>query len=140
MEKLYLLYNLLLIGSTVFAAIFGGKTGKIGAVIFWVATFMSAWATTLNPEWRGTSYAMMAVDSLCLLALLLLAFASNRYWPIWATGLQLIAVITHVATIIDPKIVPGIYDSLSGFWSIPILLVMVSGTMLDRNTDKVKMA
>lgn len=137
MEKLYILYNILLIGSTGFAAIFGGKTGKVGAAIFGVASGLSVWATTLNPEWQGTSYALMAVDSLCLLALLLLACASTRYWPIWASGLQLIAVVTHVATIIDPKIVPKIYDSLSGFWSIPILLIMVCGTMMDRNTDKV---
>jgi hypothetical protein len=123
-----------------FAAIFGGKTGKVAAVIFFAANSMSIWATSISPDWQGTSYAMMLVDSLCFFALMALAMTSNRYWPIWALGLQLISVLTHVATIIDPTIFPGIYDSLSGFWSIPILLVMVWGTVLDRKYEKLDMA
>jgi hypothetical protein len=133
-------YNVLLFGSIAFAAIFGGRTGKAAALIFCIANNLSIWATSINPDWKGTSYSMMSVDCLCFLALMVLAMTSNRYWPIWALGLQLISVVTHVATIIDPLIFPGIYDSLSGFWSIPILLVMVWGTILDRKQQSLDLA
>jgi hypothetical protein len=132
MGTVLLSYNILLFGSIAFAAICGGRTGKAAALIFFIANSLSIWATSFSPDWEGTSYSMMLVDCLCFFALMALAITSNRYWPIWALGLQFISVVTHVATIIDPFIFPGIYDSLSGFWSIPILLVMVWGTILDR--------
>jgi hypothetical protein len=137
MGTVLIAYNILLFGSIAFAAIFGGKTGKAAALIFCIANSLSIWATSFSPDWKGTSYAMMSVDCLCLIALMALAMTSNRYWPIWALGLQLTTVITHVATIIDPFIFPGIYDSLSGFWSIPILIVMVWGTILDRKHQNI---
>jgi hypothetical protein len=114
----------------------GGRTGRAGAIIFFTASALSAWATTINPNWQGTAYAMLMVDVLCLFALIGLALLSSRYWPIWALGLQSVSVATHVATMIDANIMPGIYDSMSGFWSIPILTIMVAGTMLDRSAKR----
>jgi len=60
-----------------------------------------------------------------------LACNSGRYWPIWATGFQIVAVATHFASLWIPDIVPIAYQALLSFWSIPILGVMVAGTWLD---------
>jgi hypothetical protein len=133
MNLVILTYNVILYSSLAYAALLGGKTGKAGAAIFFTANGLSISATHINPEWVGTAYAMLAVDTLCLLALIFLVFSSDRYWPIWAVGLQLVTVATHVTTIIDPDIVPASYDVIAGFWSIPILFIMVRGTILDRN-------
>ncbi|NJM50854.1 MAG: hypothetical protein HC843_08205 [Sphingomonadales bacterium] len=56
----------------------------------------------------------------------------NRGWLIWCAGLQLAALITHFATVVAPDFSPVVYQALIEFWSIPILLVMVAGIMLDR--------
>ena len=85
----------------------------------------------MQPDWAGTSYAVFAADLACLLALAFLACISSRYWPIWATGFQIVAVATHIATFWIPDVVPAAYQALLSFWSMPILGVMVAGTRLD---------
>jgi hypothetical protein len=115
-----------------YASFFGGRTGKAGAGIFVAATILSYYAAMIDPTWASTSYALFAVDGLCLLALATLAANTNRFWPIWAAGFQIAAVATHLATIWAPGLLPKAYQALLSFWSIPILWVMVAGTWKDR--------
>jgi hypothetical protein len=96
-----------------YAGINGGRTDRAGAAIFIVATILSAAAATMNPSWATTSYGLFAVDGGCLLALLILALNSNRYWPIWAMGFQTVAVATHMATLWLPDFLPKSYHTLS---------------------------
>lgn len=119
-----------------YASINGGRTGRAGAIIFVVATVLSAGAAALNPTWASTSYGLFAVDTGCLLALVVLAMNSNRFWPIWALGFQTVAVATHIATMWLPDIVPVSYQALLSFWAIPILWVMVTGTRKDRQYEQ----
>lgn len=113
----------------------GGRTGRAGSAIFVVASLLTAAGGMLDPSWTSTSYAVLAVDGTCLLALAALAVNSNRFWPIWATGFQIVAVATHIATILVPDIVPKAYYAILSFWSIPILWVMVAGTRKDRRYE-----
>jgi hypothetical protein len=85
----------------------------------------------MNANWAGTSLELFAVDAGCLLALLILALMSNRFWPIWALGFQIVAVATHLATLSIPDVVPKSFQALLSFWAIPILWVMVVGTHKD---------
>lgn len=119
-----------------YASLVGGRTGRSGSVIFLAAAAWTALATTVDPSWASTSYAVFAVDSGCLLALIALAVHSTRFWPIWAVGFQTVAVATHLATLWMPDIVPKAYQALLSFWAIPILWVMVAGTRKDWNYEK----
>ena len=114
----------------------GGRTGKAGAVIFVAASLLTGVAATIDRGWTRTSYTVLAVDAACLLALAALAANSNRFWPIWAVGFQIVAVATHVATIWIPDIVPKAYHAMQALWTIPILCVMVAGTRKDRKYEK----
>lgn len=136
MDILLLLYNVALLLCSVYASINGGRTGKIGAAIFISATVLSSAAALINPNWAGISWGLLAVDSGCLLALLILALTSDRYWPIWAMGFQTVAVATHFATLSAPDFVPKSYQALLSFWAIPILWVMVVGTRKDRRYEQ----
>jgi hypothetical protein len=119
-----------------YASLVGGRTGRTGSAIFLTAAAATALATTVDPSWASTSYAVFAVDGGCLLALAALAVNSNRFWPIWAVGFQTVAVATHLATLWMPDIVPKAYQALLSFWAIPILWVMVAGTRKDWNHEK----
>lgn len=136
MDILQIAFVLALLLSVIYGSVAGGRTGQAGSAIFILATFLSAAGAMLNPEWASTSYAVFAVDAGCLLALVVLAMNSNRFWPIWAMGFQLVAVATHVATIWIPDIFPKAYQALLSFWSIPILWVMVAGTRKDRKYER----
>jgi hypothetical protein len=131
MNFLVAVYLLTLLASSLYALLFGGRTGRAAVAIFGVASGLTSFATQINPNWVSTSYGVFMVDAACLLALLLLALVSNRYWPIWAVGFQTISVATHLATIVAPDILPKAYQAIAAFWSLPILAAMVVGTTLD---------
>jgi hypothetical protein len=131
MDTILLAFYSALLLCAAYASINGGRTGKTGSAIFILATILSAAAVRMNPSWAGTSLGLFAVDAGCLLALLILALMSNRFWPIWALGFQIVAVATHLATLSIPDVVPKSFQALLSFWTIPILWVMVAGTHKD---------
>jgi hypothetical protein len=131
MDTILLAFYSALLLCAAYASVNGGRTGKIGSAIFILATILSAAAAQTNPNWAGTSLGLFAVDAGCLLALLILALMSNRFWPIWALGFQIVAVATHVATLSIPDVVPKSFQALLSFWTIPILWAMVVGTHKD---------
>ena len=135
MDTILLAFYSALLLCAAYASKNGGRTGKTGSAIFIVATILSAAAVRMNPSWAGTSLGLFAVDAGCLLALVMLALASNRFWPIWALGFQIVAVATHLATLFIPDVVPKSFQALLSFWAIPILWVMVTGTHKDRQHE-----
>ena len=135
MDTILLAFYSALLLCAAYASKNGGRTGKTGSAIFIVATILSAAAVRMNPSWAGTSLGLFAVAAGCLLALVMLALASNRFWPIWALGFQIVAVATHLATLFIPDVVPKSFQALLSFWTIPILWVMVTGTHKDRQYE-----
>jgi len=131
MDTILLAFYSALLLCAVYASANGGRTGKAGSAIFVVASVLTVAAARMHPSWAGTSLGLFAVDAGCLLALLILALASNRFWPIWALGFQIVAVATHLATLSIPDVVPKSFQALLSFWAIPILWVMVAGTHKD---------
>jgi hypothetical protein len=131
MDTILLAFYSALLLCAAYASVNGGRTGKAGSAIFILATILSAAAVRMNPHWAGTSLGLFVVDAGCLLALLILALMSNRFWPIWALGFQTVAVATHLATLYIPDVIPKSFQALLSFWTIPILWVMVAGTHKD---------
>jgi hypothetical protein len=131
MDTILLAFYYALLLCAAYASVNGGRTGKAGSAIFIVASITTVAAAQTNPNWAGTSLGLFAVDAGCLLALLILALMSNRFWPIWALGFQIVAVATHLATLSIPDVVPKSFQALLSFWTIPILWAMVVGTHKD---------
>lgn len=85
----------------------------------------------------GSSYAeteliIFAIDLLLLCGLYALMISSRRYWPIWMTGFHLIAVVTHLSSLLAPSFAPLIYWAMGSFWAIPMPLALLVGVELDR--------
>ncbi len=59
------------------------------------------------------------------------ALTSDRYWPIWFAAMQTLTVVTLVITPTQIGLPHLILLNLAGFWSLPALLVMTWGTILD---------
>jgi hypothetical protein len=131
MDTILLAFYSALLLCVAYASVNGGRTGKAGSAIFILATVLSEVAVRMTPNWAGSSLELFAVDGGCLLALVILALISNRFWPIWALGFQTAAVATHLATLSIPDVVPKSFHAMLSFWAIPILWVMVVGTHKD---------
>lgn len=69
----------------------------------------------------------MAVDLIVFAVFLMVALRSDRFWPLWITGLQLTTILAHLLKAIDFKLLPAAYGAAERFWSYPILIVIAVG-------------
>lgn len=119
-----------------YAALMGGRDGKIAAGLLVGATLLTIPADELNHHWIGTQYGVMAVDTLLAAALFIFALSSRRWWPVWMAGFSLVSVSAHLASMITSTLTFKLYAATATFWALPILLVMVGGIWLDRRARK----
>ncbi|MDI1296431.1 MAG: hypothetical protein PSY12_11190, partial [bacterium] len=81
---------------------------------------------------HATQFWLMLVDLGTCAALMWLMLRSDRYWPIWVAGCQLMTVLTHIVTFLRPDFTDLIYAGLSTVWIIPLFLFAIIGIELDR--------
>lgn len=123
------LYDLALLMACLVAWRWGGLREWIGAAIVIGASGASAMApTAARLLGLPPAYPYGVVDVLTLVAFDALMVRSRIGWPIWATGVQLAAVMIHIAMIIEPVRVRP-YLLLQGKLAYPILLVLVIGSL-----------
>jgi hypothetical protein len=79
-----------------FAILKGDRTERMGAGLLLVAWAASVTAQ-LDTGLFNTQYAVLAIDVVALGALSLLAWRSERSWPMWAAAFQAIEVAVHIA-------------------------------------------
>lgn len=124
-----LVFLAFLLGTLLYAAFRGGMPERIAALIMVAATI----ATILVPKVGKVTFASLepgvfAVDSLTAVAFILLALRAQRYWPIWIAALQIDTVLTHVAMLVAPRVMPWAYAVMEIAWSYPIVLLLAVGT------------
>ena len=74
---------------------------------------------------------ILLIDLALLGYLVLLAMRSDRFWPLYAAGFQIIGTLIHVARITDDSIFQSAYATGQIFWSYPVLLTLAAGTWLE---------
>lgn len=67
------------------------------------------------------------IDLAVLVAFLVIALRSDRYWPLWVAGLQLTGTTVHLLKILEPDLMPFVFAAALAFWSYPILLLIGVG-------------
>ncbi len=118
-----------LFGISGYAFRYGGAAERYCAAILIIGSLASlAIVKAFHNHWHPASYYLLAVDGTALLALIAIALRSNRFWPIYAAAFQVPEVATHVATMVDPMIVPRAYALAQGFWIYPMLIALLIGT------------
>ena len=127
-----LLFLIILFASCAYAYFAGGREGR------WISLLLiGAAMATFAASFIGYGYArvhlpVLTIDLLLLAGLAAIAIRSRRYWPVWVLALHLGSISTHVARAAEPSLPSIIYFAMQSFWSLPLLLVMVVGIMLDR--------
>lgn len=103
-----------LLGVCAVAAWRGRDDERLGA-----GGFLAAWALTLvvfqsrNTE---TQWPVLLIDIALLVSFVALALRSLRYWPLFAAGFQLLAVLTHVASALDTGVSGWAYQTAGIIW------------------------
>lgn len=115
-----------------YAIVSGGRDGRWAGFMFLITSALTFPAELLGKAWGETEFLVLGVDALFLVGLYALMLRSRRYWPIWMVGFHLVAVVTHLSTMLTPEFTPRIYRAMGSFWAIPILLALIIGVDLDR--------
>jgi hypothetical protein len=115
------------IGSACLFALFKGRfEERTAAAYFAVAALAAPWL--LDRRWAGPQWAMFAVDCGYLALLLAFALRSRRWWPIPAAAFQLLAVLTHIASLVDHTVRAWAYVTAGVIWTYLGLAAIVVGT------------
>jgi hypothetical protein len=75
----------------------------------------------------GIEASDLIVDNAVLFAVVGIALVSDRFWPLWAAGLQLVGSMSHLMKAVHADMLPHVYGAAERFWSYPILLILFIG-------------
>jgi hypothetical protein len=118
---------LLLLASCGYALWRGRKYERIAALVFVTATVLSILGHSPHLRYVEIELTDVVVDTAVLFAVLAIALVSDRFWPLWVAGLQLVGSVSHVLKAVQPDLLPHAYGAAERFWSYPILVVLFIG-------------
>lgn len=124
--------------SFIYAVWRGGAPERAAALILLAGLIgsMSVGVIQIEGAFASVPVKLVIVDALLAAALMVLAIRASRIWLIFLAACQLAAVISHLARIIAPDMMPLGYAFLLGLWSIPMTGLLVFGTWCHRKRMK----
>jgi len=124
----WIIFWIVLVVSCGYALWRGRRYERIAALVFVSATILSILGhSPLRGRYVALETSDLIVDSAVLVAVLAIALVSDRFWPLWAAGLQLVDSMSHVMKVLDAQLIPTVYGAAERFWSYPILIVLLIG-------------
>lgn len=119
----------LLSAACLFAWWRGGGPERAIAAIFLIAWLASLATSAPFPQrYHGVAYHTLAIDTLLLLALLVVSRRANRAWPVVATSLQALIVLAHVARMLSSHEIAFVYMVMTASWPIFQIFILIAGT------------
>lgn len=129
MIRLIIFYTVLLIVSG-YAARRGGAPERWMACLYVAAAIASHAIVLLH----GSDYAMvdafrLGVDAALLLGMMAIMARADRFWPIYCTAFQVLAVTTHGVRMFDPLIIPSVYYRSTAWLAYPTQFLLFTGIL-----------
>lgn len=93
---------------------------------------LASWSLTLvvfRARSESTQWEVLAIDVILFVALLWIAMRSARYWPLFAAGFQLLALITHFAHAVDALVSGWAYLTAVLIWNYLTLFAIGWGAI-----------
>lgn len=84
------------------------------------ASELASWALTLvvfQSRSESTQWPVLIIDVALLMILVWIALRSSRFWPLFAGGFQLLAVVTHIAHALDTVVSGWAYLTAILIWN-----------------------
>src|SRR3982751_6678831 len=124
-----IIFNALLLGSCGYAWFRGRSDERTVAVVSLGASLASlALISSFQTLYSSLEIGVLTVDIATLAAFTYVALRSERFWPLWISGLQLTTSVAHFFKVIDPTLLPIAYSAAARIWSYPILVILAVGT------------
>lgn len=127
-----LIYLALLLACCVAAYRFGGFAERWAAIILVTGSVLSFLLGPQTTHWGSVSVPLFAIDFAGLVAFIVLARLSDKYWPIWVASLQLLSLAANVGQSIRPSARAIGYAINEQVWSWAILLLVIVQSLAAR--------
>ncbi len=85
-------------------------------------------------DWGAPQWADLSIDIAYLIVMVWVALRSDRMWPLWAAGFQLVSVAIYLARLADVNVGALAPYRATVIWSYLILGVITVGTWLHRRS------
>ena len=127
MERI-VIYHVLLFGACGYALLRGNTDARIVGAVFLIGNFVTyALRSPFAQSYSSVETGIFAVDVIAFLAFTYAALISDRFWPLWVSGLQLTTNLGHVMKAVDLHLLPLAYAAALRFWGYPILIILAVG-------------
>lgn len=123
------IFGLLQSAVTVYAIVRGGRLERAAGLAM-PAALLAGWLLPYDPHvvFRHVDGTQLAIDIALAAVFYALALGSDRYWPIWMTALQLLALAMHGVRAYDSDLLPIAYHQIESKLAYPMLALLVVGT------------
>src|SRR5215208_5664515 len=128
-----ILFDLLLFGACGYALLRGRTDARIVAIVCIAANFASY---ALVSRYASVETGVLIIDLLTFLAFTAVALKSDRFWPLWVSGLQLTTSLGHLFKAIETDLMPLAYAAALRFWSYPILIILAVGVWRSQRRER----
>ena len=135
MDRL-IIYRALMYGACGYALFRGKADSRIVAGVFLVGDLTTLALRSSN--YSSVEVSILAVDILGFIGFTYAALISERFWPLWVSGLQLTSSMGHLFKAIDTNLMPLAYAAALRFWAWPILIILAFGTWRGRRRSKLE--
>lgn len=116
-----------MVGMALFAFLKGGSAERVGA-----GAYLFAWFATIviqeNSGFRGVPVGMFLIDLTLLVIFIGISWRYRQSWPVWASGLQLIAVMSHIMILTGQPIMVGSLYTVVNLIGYLIIACIIVGT------------
>lgn len=126
-----LLYDLVLLAACIAAFTRGGPAEKTGALVMLTSTaitFMMAGKVDLL--FAAVSLRLVLIDAITFIAFVLITLRSRKFWPLWASALQLLTVFANFAPLLQVRLKGLAYALNEQIWAWPILAIILTVSLL----------
>lgn len=130
----FVLFLTLLVCFCGYALARGGAPERVGAALQFAAfgVGLSLHRSLDALGYRTAILGTATIDVVLLAALVLLAWRSTRYWPLWIAGWQFATVVAHLAKLLNPDMLPLGYAIQAQIWAYPMAITTGIGAWRHR--------
>lgn len=114
-------------GAVCGAAIWKGAWEERGVAFGLLFAFIAT-LVLRDPRWIGPQWGAFTADVALLVFLVYVAMKTTRYWPLFAAGFHLLAVMTHSARMLDPSMGAWAYATAAVIWADLVIVALALGT------------
>lgn len=82
----------------------------------------------VETRYSSVELGVLLVDLATLAAFTFVALRSDRFWPLWISGLQLTTSVAHLLKALEADLFPLAYAAAGRLWAYPVLAILAIGT------------